>query len=432
MTLNVSPSAISLGGSTTGQSINLELTQSATATVSLNDTNVRTLAGVSSGAISMPTNFWGKSYVPPFQTTLTSIAYAIGSNANESILACDRSPANTTKPTTSSFFAISDGWASIYRSQNLGNTFSAVYTGGSYLSSIAAKAQSTSASTVCALGFGTYAGYVARSTNSGGSWSTVSFTDPTGNTQSSGGICANQYPGSTEWMMAITSVTNSTTYILRSTDSGASWSSVGSFSSNVVGLAVGESVFIACSNDAATASRWMVCVYTVGIFTSSNSGASWSSVLSTGGYGGSNPTFRSMSYGNGTWVTSVEPLSNDSARMGYYYSTNNGGSWTLVQYPNAQNYPPSGSNFTYGRGFSNFVEDKNSGVGNFVFSVSALGASTVTSKVFVSTDNGASITNTPTIGGAGAQSPSAAVSSYGPVIAPQATGGGTMYTIVPS
>ena len=51
---------ISLGGATTGQSINLELGQAATAQVSLNDTNVRTLAGVASGAITMPTDFYGK------------------------------------------------------------------------------------------------------------------------------------------------------------------------------------------------------------------------------------------------------------------------------------------------------------------------------------------------------------------------------------
>jgi hypothetical protein len=60
MTLNAS-GPISLGGSTTGQSINLELSQGATAQVSLNDTNVRTLAGVASGAIIVPTNFYGKS-----------------------------------------------------------------------------------------------------------------------------------------------------------------------------------------------------------------------------------------------------------------------------------------------------------------------------------------------------------------------------------
>jgi hypothetical protein len=60
MALNAS-GPISLGGSTTGQSINLELSQSATAQISLNDTNVRTLAAVASGAIIMPTNFYGKS-----------------------------------------------------------------------------------------------------------------------------------------------------------------------------------------------------------------------------------------------------------------------------------------------------------------------------------------------------------------------------------
>ena len=54
---------ISLGGTTTGQSIAIELGGSGTAQISLNDTNVRTLAGVSSGAIVMPTNFWGKSNV---------------------------------------------------------------------------------------------------------------------------------------------------------------------------------------------------------------------------------------------------------------------------------------------------------------------------------------------------------------------------------
>ena len=60
MALNTT-GAISLGGSTAGQSINLELGQAATAQVSLNATNVRTLAGVASGAIVMPTNFYGKS-----------------------------------------------------------------------------------------------------------------------------------------------------------------------------------------------------------------------------------------------------------------------------------------------------------------------------------------------------------------------------------
>ena len=51
---------ISIGGSTATRSINLELSRSATATSSMGETALRTLAGVSSGAISM-SNFYGKS-----------------------------------------------------------------------------------------------------------------------------------------------------------------------------------------------------------------------------------------------------------------------------------------------------------------------------------------------------------------------------------
>jgi hypothetical protein len=60
MALNPS-GAISLGGSTAGQSINLENGQPATAQVSLNDAAVRSLAGVPTGVIIMPTDFYGKA-----------------------------------------------------------------------------------------------------------------------------------------------------------------------------------------------------------------------------------------------------------------------------------------------------------------------------------------------------------------------------------
>jgi hypothetical protein len=59
MTLN-SSGPLSIGGCTTGQSIAKELSLPTTATHSLNCTSYRTLAGVSSGAISM-SNFYGKS-----------------------------------------------------------------------------------------------------------------------------------------------------------------------------------------------------------------------------------------------------------------------------------------------------------------------------------------------------------------------------------
>jgi hypothetical protein len=61
MALN-SSGPISLGGATTGQSINIELGQSATALASINATNFRSLAGVPSGQIAL-SNFYGKSSV---------------------------------------------------------------------------------------------------------------------------------------------------------------------------------------------------------------------------------------------------------------------------------------------------------------------------------------------------------------------------------
>jgi hypothetical protein len=82
MTLAAS-GAISLGGSTATRSINLELGQSATAQVSMNDTNVRSLAGVASGAIVMPTNFYGKSAVTIVLSN-QSIADFTGGGSNAS------------------------------------------------------------------------------------------------------------------------------------------------------------------------------------------------------------------------------------------------------------------------------------------------------------------------------------------------------------
>ena len=52
---------ISLAGATAGQSIAVELGLSSTGTISLNQTEVRTLAGVASGTIIMPTDFYGKA-----------------------------------------------------------------------------------------------------------------------------------------------------------------------------------------------------------------------------------------------------------------------------------------------------------------------------------------------------------------------------------
>ena len=64
MTLNAS-GPISLGGSTAGQSANLELGQSATAAVTMNDSNIRTLAGAGSAGTGWAMNLlYGKSNTP--------------------------------------------------------------------------------------------------------------------------------------------------------------------------------------------------------------------------------------------------------------------------------------------------------------------------------------------------------------------------------
>lgn len=80
---------ISLGGSTTGQSINLELKKSATAQVSFNDADVRKLAGreTAGSSVSMPPDFWGKTFgleltVSSDQVDLNVRNYAIAQGWN--------------------------------------------------------------------------------------------------------------------------------------------------------------------------------------------------------------------------------------------------------------------------------------------------------------------------------------------------------------
>jgi hypothetical protein len=75
MPLN-SSGPISIGGSTSGQSINLELGRSATATSSLNESALRSLAGVSSGAISL-SNFYGKSNLAATLNSYDAGAYDV-------------------------------------------------------------------------------------------------------------------------------------------------------------------------------------------------------------------------------------------------------------------------------------------------------------------------------------------------------------------
>lgn len=68
---------VSLGGSTVGQSVAVELGLSPTSTISLNDALVRALAGVVSGMIDM-NDFYGKSSFPKFVYFGTQVAFNTG------------------------------------------------------------------------------------------------------------------------------------------------------------------------------------------------------------------------------------------------------------------------------------------------------------------------------------------------------------------
>jgi hypothetical protein len=101
MALNAT-GAISLGGSTTGQSIALELGLSATAQISLNCATVRTLGAVPTGAIIMPTNFYGKSATVA-TNALFSVQHSTTCVSNLSVNACGTKVAGVITTTNVSF-----------------------------------------------------------------------------------------------------------------------------------------------------------------------------------------------------------------------------------------------------------------------------------------------------------------------------------------
>jgi len=99
---------ISLGGTTVGESINIAIGGTGTTTTSLNDTIVRTLAGVPSGQIVMPDDFWGKSLsfpvpIPPGGITggLDLRAYSLANGWDGVSLVTLDIPVGTTITSTS-------------------------------------------------------------------------------------------------------------------------------------------------------------------------------------------------------------------------------------------------------------------------------------------------------------------------------------------
>jgi hypothetical protein len=124
MALN-SSGPISLGGATTGQSINLELGQSATTQVSLNDTNVRALAGVTTSfsTIVVPLDFWGKSTnsywiaaIPAVSNAVFMACVSVAQNGTDYIYSV--TTRNSSDPITtyiSRFFRIDGNTAAIQK-----------------------------------------------------------------------------------------------------------------------------------------------------------------------------------------------------------------------------------------------------------------------------------------------------------------------------
>jgi hypothetical protein len=84
MALNTS-GIISLAGATTGQSIAVELALGTTTQISLNDTVVRTLAGLAGGNISL-SNFWGKSSFTFTQRAFFGFGFTGSSASSTSVI----------------------------------------------------------------------------------------------------------------------------------------------------------------------------------------------------------------------------------------------------------------------------------------------------------------------------------------------------------
>lgn len=107
---------ISIGGATAGQSINLELGRAATATSNLNETGLRTLAGIASGAISL-SNFWGKS---SYLTDISRILWGGNNDAALSVVVDDSGNIYLVGHTNSMGFGSYDGFiAKLSSSGNL-------------------------------------------------------------------------------------------------------------------------------------------------------------------------------------------------------------------------------------------------------------------------------------------------------------------------
>lgn len=121
---------ISLGGSTTGRSVNLELGRSATDCIQMNETDVRNLAEVPSGTICMNC-FYGKSSAPQAPDTFGQAyggGYYIGTTAANgtcyylivapNATGCTSCQWRTTSGVSNGTCSFTDGYANTYTGMN--------------------------------------------------------------------------------------------------------------------------------------------------------------------------------------------------------------------------------------------------------------------------------------------------------------------------
>jgi len=118
--------AMSLGGATTGRSVNLELGCSATASINMNRADVRSLAEKASGCIRM-SDFYGKSSGPVTPTTLGTYyadhgGYYTGTQSGyylfASIVTASGCKWKTTQSLSSGTTSTTNGYSNTYAQKN--------------------------------------------------------------------------------------------------------------------------------------------------------------------------------------------------------------------------------------------------------------------------------------------------------------------------